>query len=159
MNTTHILPMEKNYMLEIMQIIVWAKRSQFDKSGEKVALVTVKIVKEVFAWVNYAYLFIKVRMNHLACGIGWTEMVVDSTLSYKQMSLVIGVTCFFEYENIIVRDEEINELVMLTPTSWALESKIGSSNKYEKNPFWFSYTYFKVLWIPFLWYLILPILV
>jgi len=56
-------------------------------------------------------------MNHLACGIGWTEMVVDSTLSYKQMSLVIGVTCFFEYENIIVRDEEINELVMLTPTS------------------------------------------
>ena len=43
-------------------------------------------------------------MNHLAHCIGWSEMVVDLTLSPKQRSLVIGVACPFEYENVIARN-------------------------------------------------------
>ena len=58
-------------------------------------------VMEVCAWLNYAYLFIKVKMNHLTSGIGWSEMVVDPNLSYKHRSLVIDLAHPFEYENII----------------------------------------------------------
>ena len=47
MKTTHILPMQGNYMLEVMKIIGWAKTSQFDKSGEEVTLGTRINVKEV----------------------------------------------------------------------------------------------------------------
>jgi len=39
-------------MLEVMQIIGWAKRSQFEKNGEEVTLGTRINVKEVcFGWV------------------------------------------------------------------------------------------------------------
>jgi len=30
----HVLPMERNNMLEVMQIIGWDKRYQFEKNGE-----------------------------------------------------------------------------------------------------------------------------
>ena len=43
-------------------------------------------------------------MNPLAHGIGWSEMVVDLTLSSKQRSLVIDVARPYEYENIIARN-------------------------------------------------------
>ncbi len=43
-------------------------------------------------------------MNLLAHGIGWSEMVVDLTLSSKQRSLVIDVARPSEYENIIARN-------------------------------------------------------
>ena len=36
--TTHIPSMDTNDILNVMQIIGWAKRSQFNKSGEKVTL-------------------------------------------------------------------------------------------------------------------------
>jgi len=72
MKTTHVLPMEGNYMLEVMQIIGWVKKSQFDKIGEEVTLGTVTNVKEVCVWLGYTYLFIRVRMNPLAHGIGWS---------------------------------------------------------------------------------------
>ena len=52
MKTTHILPMEDNDMLEVMQIIGWDKRFQFDKSGEEVTLGT---VKEVYVWRLFLY--------------------------------------------------------------------------------------------------------
>jgi len=62
MKIMHILPMEHNDMLEVMQIIRWDKGSQFDESGEEVALGTVTNVKEVCVWLSYSYLFIRVRM-------------------------------------------------------------------------------------------------
>jgi len=40
-------------------------------------------------------------MNPLAHGIGWNEMVVDLTLSFKQRFLVIDVARPSEYESII----------------------------------------------------------
>jgi len=70
MKTMRVLPMERNDMVEVMQIIGWAKRSQFEKSGEKVALGIVTNVKKIFAWLCYSYLFIRGRMNPLAFGIG-----------------------------------------------------------------------------------------
>ena len=49
-------------------------------------------------------IFIRLGMNLLAHGIGWSEMVVDLTLSSKQRSLVIDVARPSEYENIIARN-------------------------------------------------------
>jgi len=43
----NVLPMEENDILEVMQIIGWSMRSQFDKSGEEVTLDSVTNVMEV----------------------------------------------------------------------------------------------------------------
>ena len=145
MKTTHVLPMEENYMLEVMQIIGWAKRYEFDKSGEDVTLGNVTNVKEVCVWMCYSYLFIRVRMNPLAHGIGWNEMVVDLTLSFKQRFLVIDVARPSEYESIIAWYWKTKWVSDIDTHIWLLESKRGSPNKYGKNSFWFSYTYLKVL--------------
>jgi len=49
---------------------------------------TVTNVKEICVCLGYSYLFIKLGMNLLTHGIGWSEMVVDLTLSSKQRSIV-----------------------------------------------------------------------
>ena len=48
--------------------------------------------------------FHKVGNESFSNGIGWSEMVVDLTLSSKQRSLVINVARPSEYENIIARN-------------------------------------------------------
>ena len=67
-------------------------------------LCTVTNVKEICVSLGDTYLFIRVRLNPLAHGIGWSEMVVDFTFGSKQRSLVIDVACPSEYENIIARN-------------------------------------------------------
>ncbi|XP_071903958.1 DExH-box ATP-dependent RNA helicase DExH14-like isoform X3 [Coffea arabica] len=67
--------------------------SQFIKSlkdnlNAEVALGTVTNVKEACAWLGYTYLFIRMKMNPLAYGIGWEEVIADPTLSMKQRALV-----------------------------------------------------------------------
>ncbi|CDP17715.1 unnamed protein product [Coffea canephora] len=169
--------------------------SQFIKSlkdnlNAEVALGTVTNVKEACAWLGYTYLFIRMKMNPLAYGIGWEEVIADPTLSMKQRALVAdaaraldkakmmrfdeksgNIYCtelgriashFYiqyssvetynellrqhmneseiidmvahssEFENIVLRDEEQNELEMLARTSCPLEIKGGPSNKHGK---------------------------
>ncbi|KAI4335915.1 hypothetical protein L6164_014511 [Bauhinia variegata] len=161
-----------------------------DNLNAEVALGTVTNVKEACAWLGYTYLFIRMRMNPLAYGVGWEEVSADPSLSFKQRSLVIDVAraldkakmmrfdeksgnfyCtelgriashFYiqyssvetynemlrrhmndtevinmvahssEFENIMVREEEQNELEMLVRTSCPLEVKGGPSNKHGK---------------------------
>ena len=67
---SHVLPREGNYMLKVMQINGWDKRSQFDKSGEEVTLSTVTNVKEVFVWWGYSLYFHKGE-NELLGGVRW----------------------------------------------------------------------------------------
>lgn len=45
-----------------------------DNLNAEVALGTVTNVKEACAWLGYTYLFIRMRMNPLAYGIGWDEV-------------------------------------------------------------------------------------
>ncbi|KAG6687042.1 hypothetical protein I3842_11G050800 [Carya illinoinensis] len=59
-----------------------------DNLNAEVALGTVTNVKEACAWLGYTYLFIRMRLNPLAYGIGWDEVVADPSLSLKQRSLV-----------------------------------------------------------------------
>lgn len=47
-----------------------------DNLNAEVALGTVTNVKEACAWLGYTYLFIRMRMNPLAYGIGWDEVTV-----------------------------------------------------------------------------------
>jgi len=104
MKTMHVLPMEENSIIKVMQIIGWDnKRSHFDKTDEEATLGIVTNVKEVFVWLGYSYLFIRVRMNPLTHGIVWSEVVVDLTLSSKYSSLEIDVARPSEYENIMTR--------------------------------------------------------
>ncbi|KAE8716019.1 Activating signal cointegrator 1 complex subunit 3 [Hibiscus syriacus] len=176
-----------------------------DNLNAEVALGTVTNVKEACAWLGYTYLFIRMRLNPLAYGIGWDEIVrlkmndfpfrankviADPSLSLKQRSLIIDaarsldkakmmrfdeksgnfyctelgriashfyiqyssvetynemlrrhmndseviemVAHSSEFENIVVREEEQNELEMLARTSCPLEVRGGPSNKYGK---------------------------
>ncbi|KAM7483382.1 hypothetical protein LguiB_007965 [Lonicera macranthoides] len=59
-----------------------------DNLNAEVALGTVTNVKEACAWLGYTYLFIRMKMNPLAYGIGWDEVVADPSLSLKQRALV-----------------------------------------------------------------------
>ncbi|XP_073143681.1 DExH-box ATP-dependent RNA helicase DExH14 [Henckelia pumila] len=160
-----------------------------DNLNAEVALGTVTNVKEACAWLGYTYLFIRMKMNPLAYGIGWDEVIADPSLSLKQRSLVsdsaraldkakmmrfdeksgnfycteLGriashfyiqyssvetynemlkrhmndsevidmVAHSTEFENIVVREEEQNELEMMT-RKCPLEVKGGPSNKHGK---------------------------
>ncbi|KAE9599497.1 putative DNA helicase [Lupinus albus] len=161
-----------------------------DNLNAEVALGTVTNVKEACAWLGYTYLFIRMRMNPLAYGIGWDEVMADPALSSKQRSLVIEaaraldkakmmrfdeksgnfyctelgriashfyiqyssvetynemlrrhmndsevinmVAHSSEFENIVVREEEQNELENLARRSCPLQIKGGPSNKHGK---------------------------
>jgi len=46
-----------------------------DNLNAEVALGTVTNVKEACAWLGYTYLFIRMRLNPLAYGIGWDEVL------------------------------------------------------------------------------------
>ncbi|XP_021733961.1 DExH-box ATP-dependent RNA helicase DExH14-like isoform X1 [Chenopodium quinoa] len=59
-----------------------------DNLNAEVALGTVTNVKEACAWLGYTYLFIRMKMNPLAYGIGWDEIVVDPSLGLKQRSFI-----------------------------------------------------------------------
>ncbi|KAK6153447.1 hypothetical protein DH2020_013086 [Rehmannia glutinosa] len=59
-----------------------------DNLNAEVALGTVTNVKEACAWLGYTYLFIRMKMNPLAYGIGWDEVMADPSLSLKQRALV-----------------------------------------------------------------------
>lgn len=49
-----------------------------DNLNAEVALGTVTNVKEACAWLGYTYLFIRMKMNPLAYGIGWDEVLSGS---------------------------------------------------------------------------------
>lgn len=68
-----------------------AGRLQCDKSGEEVTFGTVNNDKEAYAWLENTYLFIRMKINHLAYGIRQNDVVVDHTLSSKQRSQVIDI--------------------------------------------------------------------
>ncbi|KAK6925102.1 Sec63 domain [Dillenia turbinata] len=59
-----------------------------DNLNAEVALGTVTNVKEACAWLGYTYLFIRMRINPLAYGIRWEEVIADPSLSSKQRALV-----------------------------------------------------------------------
>ncbi|KAA8541028.1 hypothetical protein F0562_024834 [Nyssa sinensis] len=161
-----------------------------DNLNAEVSLGTVTNVKEACAWLGYTYLFIRMKMNPLAYGIGWDEVIADPSLSLKQRALVADaarsldkakmmrfdeksgnfyctelgriashfyiqyssvetynemlrrhmndsevidmVAHSSEFENIVVREEEQNELEMLARTACPLEVKGGPSNKHGK---------------------------
>ncbi|KAI9174879.1 hypothetical protein LWI28_024049 [Acer negundo] len=161
-----------------------------DNLNAEVALGTVTNVKEACAWLGYTYLSIRMRLNPLAYGIGWDEVVADPSLSLKLRAFVTDaaraldkakmmrfdeksgnfyctelgriashfyiqyssvetynemlkrhmndceiiemVARSSEFENIVVRDEEQNELETLARQSCPLEIKGGPTNKYGK---------------------------
>ncbi|KAH9722144.1 DExH-box ATP-dependent RNA helicase DExH14 [Citrus sinensis] len=59
-----------------------------DNLNAEVALGTVTNVKEACAWLGYTYLSIRMKLNPLAYGIGWDEVIADPSLSLKQRALV-----------------------------------------------------------------------
>ncbi|PHU15410.1 Activating signal cointegrator 1 complex subunit 3 [Capsicum chinense] len=59
-----------------------------DNLNAEVVLGTVTNVKEACAWLGYTYLFIRMKMNPLAYGIGWDEVMADPSLTLKQRDLI-----------------------------------------------------------------------
>ncbi|KAL5077954.1 hypothetical protein RYX36_016938 [Vicia faba] len=77
-----------------------------DNLNAEVALGTVTNVKEACAWLGYTYLFIRMRMNPLAYGIGWDEVMADPALSSKQRSLVIDAARSLDKAKMMRFDEK-----------------------------------------------------
>ncbi|XP_058788470.1 DExH-box ATP-dependent RNA helicase DExH14 isoform X2 [Vicia villosa] len=77
-----------------------------DNLNAEVALGTVTNVKEACAWLGYTYLFIRMRMNPLAYGIGWDEVMADPGLSSKQRSLVIDAARSLDKAKMMRFDEK-----------------------------------------------------
>ncbi|XP_014495737.1 DExH-box ATP-dependent RNA helicase DExH14 isoform X2 [Vigna radiata var. radiata] len=77
-----------------------------DNLNAEVALGTVTNVKEACAWLGYTYLFIRMKMNPLAYGIGWDEVMADPALSSKQRSLVIDAARALDKAKMMRFDEK-----------------------------------------------------
>ncbi|GMH17017.1 hypothetical protein Nepgr_018858 [Nepenthes gracilis] len=77
-----------------------------DNLNAEVALGTVTNVKEACAWLGYTYLFIRMRLNPLAYGIGWDEVVADPSLSSKQRSLVVDAARALDKAKMMRFDEK-----------------------------------------------------
>lgn len=62
-----------------------------DNLNAEVALGTVTNVKEACAWLGYTYLFIRMKMNPLAYGIGWDEvsLVLTTFIYFMQISTTV----------------------------------------------------------------------
>lgn len=58
-----------------------------DNLNAEVALGTVTNVKEACAWLGYTYLFIRMKINPLAYGVAW-----DEVLSVSLLKLFYGST-------------------------------------------------------------------
>lgn len=60
-----------------------------DNLNAEVALGTVTNVKEACAWLGYTYLFIRMRQNPLAYGIGWDEVLFSLLISIPLSSTYV----------------------------------------------------------------------
>ena len=69
-----------------------------DNLNAEVALGTVTNVKEACAWLGYTYLFIRMRQNPLAYGIGWDEVC---RLSYYALNLPLWHYQMFTWFNML----------------------------------------------------------
>lgn len=72
---------DRNYVCLIAEVLlnslyfIWQFITSLkDNLNAEVALGTVTNVKEACAWLGYTYLFIRMKMNPLAYGIGWDEV-------------------------------------------------------------------------------------
>ncbi|KAJ8643830.1 hypothetical protein MRB53_005578 [Persea americana] len=77
-----------------------------DNLNAEVALGTVTNVKEACAWLGYTYLFIRMKSNPLAYGIGWDEVISDPSLASKQRSLVIDAARALDKAKMMRFDEK-----------------------------------------------------
>ncbi|XP_058808781.1 activating signal cointegrator 1 complex subunit 3 [Phymastichus coffea] len=59
-----------------------------DNLNAEVVLGTISNVEEAVMWLSYTYLFVRMRLNHLAYGIDYQTIVDDSNLERKRKELI-----------------------------------------------------------------------
>lgn len=77
-----------------------------DNLNAEVALGTVTNVKEACLWLGYTYLSVRMKLNPLAYGIGWDEVMADPSLSSKQRALVTEAARALDKAKMIRFDEK-----------------------------------------------------
>lgn len=55
---------------------------------EQIVLGTISNVDEAVQWLSYTYLFVRMRLNHLAYGIEYQTLVDDPNLEKKRRELI-----------------------------------------------------------------------
>uniref|UniRef100_A0A2N9HEA5 Activating signal cointegrator 1 complex subunit 3 n=1 Tax=Fagus sylvatica TaxID=28930 RepID=A0A2N9HEA5_FAGSY len=96
-----------------------------DNLNAEVALGTVTNVKEACAWLGYTYLFIRMRMNPLAYGIGWDEVFGSILAGAGTASLDLSVLRVFQ-------DWEIDTLTAFLRLLYSVNIR----RDMEDNTFW-----------------------
>lgn len=49
---------------------------------------TISNIKEAVEWLSYTYLFIRMRLNHIAYGIEYETEITDPNLEHKRKELI-----------------------------------------------------------------------
>ncbi|GLT55585.1 hypothetical protein SLA2020_286950, partial [Shorea laevis] len=101
-----------------------------DNLNAEVALGTVTNVKEACAWLGYTYLFIRMRLNPLAYGIGWDEVIADPSLSSKQRALVTDAARALDKAK-MMRVETYNEMLRRHMNDSEVIDMVAHSSEFE----------------------------
>src|SRR5690606_39133416 len=77
-----------------------------DNLNAEIALGTVADIEEGISWLNYTYLFVRMRKNPLAYGISHSEIMQDPQLGQKRRELIIETAKILHRNQMIVFNEQ-----------------------------------------------------
>lgn len=81
-----------------------------DNLNAEIALGTVTTVSEAVTWLGYSYLFVRMKKNPKAYGIGWDECQDDPRLVQRRRKLVIEAAKTLHRSQMIIFNERTEEL-------------------------------------------------
>lgn len=76
-----------------------------DNLNAEIALGTVTSVDEGVQWLGYTYLFVRMRKNPFAYGIGWEEVAEDPLLGERRRKLIIDAARKLHLLQMIIYDD------------------------------------------------------
>ncbi|EZG08200.1 hypothetical protein H106_02679 [Trichophyton rubrum CBS 735.88] len=85
-------------------------RKLVDNLNAEIALGTVTSVTEGVQWLGYSYLFVRMRRNHSAYGIEWSEIRDDPQLVQRRRDLIIKAAKVLQKSQMIIFNENTEEL-------------------------------------------------
>ncbi|KAL8302253.1 hypothetical protein RB597_002553 [Gaeumannomyces tritici] len=81
-----------------------------DNLNAEISLGTVTSIAEAVQWIGYSYLFVRMRKNPMAYGIGWAEFEQDPELVQRRRELAIQAARTLQQNQMVIFNETTEEL-------------------------------------------------
>ncbi|KLU86282.1 hypothetical protein MAPG_05298 [Magnaporthiopsis poae ATCC 64411] len=81
-----------------------------DNLNAEISLGTVTSISEAVQWIGYSYLFVRMRKNPMAYGIGWAEFEQDPELVQRRRDLAIQAARTLQKNQMVIFNETTEEL-------------------------------------------------